>query len=277
MGRPGLPRHRKFRRLERSLGSHNLARGALETIWDVAYENGDEYLGDSSDVEAAARWDGEAGKLTKALLDAGGGDGSGFIEEMQGKPGRYTVHDLWHHAPDYVRKRRRREDDRRRKGDPVGSADADSSVDSQYPPDDGHWTPSPDCQTGVAFPPAPAPAPNKTISSKPSGFDEAVAEVWKHYVETFNKNPILYRFTDERRQKGKARIEECLRMAEEPKLRNAVTMMKLCVDRLAASAFHNGDNKDNKKYVDWSKQLFGSEGKLISWLDDDIQPGRKQK
>ena len=280
MGRPGLTKHRKFRRLESTLGSHLIARGALETLWDVAYENGDEYLGDSGDVEAAARWDGERGKLTKALVDAGGGDGPGFIEEIEGRRGKYRVHDLWHHAPEYVRKRRKREDERRHKSDPVTApAPTDSTLDDQCPPNDGHWSPSPDCQTGVAFPPAPAPAPapNKTISSKPEGFDEAVSEVWNYYVKTFNKNPNLYRFTNERCRKGKARMEECYRMAAEPKLENAVAMMKVCIDRLAASEFHTGDNKQGKKYVDWSDNLFASEKKLTYWLDDDIHRGRGKK
>jgi hypothetical protein len=277
MGRPGLTKHRKFRRLETALGSHIVARGALETLWDVAYENGDEYLGDADDVEAAARWEGEAGKLTQALLDAGRGDGPGFIEELEGRPGRYRVHDLWHHVPEYVRKRRKREDERRHKSDPItGSAANDSTLTGQRPPNDTQWTPSPDCQTGVAFPPAPAPAPNKTISSKPEGFDQALMEVWEYYLAKLNKNTNLYRFTTTRRSKGRARLEECCKMAAEPKLENAAQMMRLCIDRLAASTFHNGDNKQGKKYLDWD-HLFRSNEKLASWLDDDLHQEKKQK
>ena len=50
MGRPGLSRHRKFARLARLVGGEAVARGSLELLWDVAYENGDEVLGDVGDV-----------------------------------------------------------------------------------------------------------------------------------------------------------------------------------------------------------------------------------
>jgi hypothetical protein len=116
MGRPGLTRHRKFRRLARELRSEAIARGCLELLWDSSYESGDEYLGDGADVEAAARWDGEAGKLTQALLLAGGDGHAGFIEEVSGHPGHYCVHDLFENAPDYVQKRRERELDRKQRG-----------------------------------------------------------------------------------------------------------------------------------------------------------------
>ena len=173
MGRPGLTQHRKFRRLERSLGSAMLARGALELLWETSYENGDEYLGDSADVEAAAQWTGEAGKLTTALLEAGGGDGKGFIEEVHDRPGRYLVHDLWHHAPEYVRKRRKREAERRAKTDPVMDggrcSDSDQSVT-------GKQHASPDRPTGVGFPPAPAPAaaPGKSSSSEQNSSSDSI-------------------------------------------------------------------------------------------------------
>lgn len=65
-------------------------------------------------------------------------------------------------------------------------------------------------------------------------------------------------------------------MASEPKLENGTAMMRLCVDRLAASAFHNGDNQQNRKYVDWSDHLFPSEKKLTFWLDDDLHATRNR-
>lgn len=284
MGRPTLSAHRKFRRLAAALGSRPLARGLLEQLWDAAYEAGDEYIGDSTDVEAAAGWDRTPGELTKSLLEAGGSAHAGFVEEIPGEPGQYRIHDLWHHAPDYVRKRRQREHARREKSDPVSTASAvQPAATRDRPPAGGQQTSdcgqqplTPDCPDGVALPPAPAPAPNKTISSKLDGFDEALREVWNYYVKKLGKNPNLYRFTEERRRKGKARLEECLRMAAEPKMQNAVRMLKVCVDRLAASPFHNGDNKDARKYLDWD-HLFRSEKKLTYWLDDDLHEGRSQR
>ena len=102
VGRPGLGLNRKFRRLARALKSEALARGSLELLWDTAYENGDEFLGHSCDVESAAHWDGEPGELTAALLAAGGEGFPGFIEEHE-QSGLYRVHDLFENAPESFR------------------------------------------------------------------------------------------------------------------------------------------------------------------------------
>ncbi len=132
MARPGLTTHRKFKRLARALGSHIIARGALELLWDTAYESGNDYVGTSDDVEAAVGWAGDAGALTRALADAGAPEGVGFIEPIDGdvnKPKRYRIHDLYHHAPEYVSNRRARETERRtekrcaRCGNPFHSSD----------------------------------------------------------------------------------------------------------------------------------------------------------
>src|SRR5574340_253664 len=107
MARMGLTLDRKFRRLARLLDDtyagfgEVIARGTLELLWDAAYEACDDYVGDETDVEAAAHWRGKAGVLCAALLNAGGDDKAGFIEEggsphwPEGKPGTYRVHDLW--------------------------------------------------------------------------------------------------------------------------------------------------------------------------------------
>lgn len=143
MARPGLTRHRKFARLARLLGNEAHARGHLELLWDVAYENGDELLGDAGDVEFLARWAAEPGVLADALRD------SGFLDEIEGL---YRVHDLWDHAPDYVRKRRTRESERRTKGAELkGNGEqrpvSDRSATGQCSPN------------GRTRAPAPAPAP----------------------------------------------------------------------------------------------------------------------
>ncbi len=181
MGRPNLTQHRKFSRLTRSLGSLIRARGALELMWETGYQNGDDYLGDSADVEAAAQWDGEPGKLATALLTAGGEGHAGFIDETPDRPGHYRIHDLWQHAPEYVRKRARREEERKQKSNPVpfvpnnsaATIEVAAPATGQCPPIGGQSpatgrqrTPSYDWQDGVAFPPTPAPSPtpvNKNI------------------------------------------------------------------------------------------------------------------
>ena len=122
MGRPGLSLHRKFKHLARALDSvcggmgKALARGLLEHLWEAAYQNGDDYLGAAADVEDIAGWHGEQGILVAALLSCGGGGLPGFIDEDSDSPGHYRVHDLFDHAPDYVRKRLKRELERRAQG-----------------------------------------------------------------------------------------------------------------------------------------------------------------
>ena len=127
MARPGLLNHRKFRRFASAIGDDALALGSLELIWASAYEAGDDYLGDTTDVEIAARWKGERGALVTALLGAGGNGSIGFIETIEGRE-TYRVHDLWHHAPEYVRRRRKREAERWGKNDPVRSVSGQCPV-----------------------------------------------------------------------------------------------------------------------------------------------------
>src|SRR5262249_38813038 len=109
MARPGLHNHPKFRRLCHELNlpiAH--ARGHLECMWDCAYECGDPHLGDTTDVELAAQWTGERGKLTEVLAKV-------RLIDDQGN-GRYQIHDLFDHAPEYVQKRRQRELERQKMG-----------------------------------------------------------------------------------------------------------------------------------------------------------------
>jgi hypothetical protein len=91
-------------------------RGHLELLWEVAYECGDPVIGDSTDIELAADWQGEPGKFCEAILTCGGRGHAGFIEELPDEPGHYQIHDLYDHAPDYVRKRMDRELARKAKG-----------------------------------------------------------------------------------------------------------------------------------------------------------------
>lgn len=195
MARPGLARHRKFLRLAHALDriaapyGEMLARGALEAMWECGYESGDPYLGDATDVEAMAGWRGKSGALFEAMLSAGGDGHAGFIEECG--PGRYQIHDLWHHCPDYVRKRRTREAARQFKCDPAALAansdealgralaaadhrteQADRSLTGQRPGTDDETgaarQPSPSCQSVVDRTPARARAPARARTQKDS-------------------------------------------------------------------------------------------------------------
>jgi hypothetical protein len=177
MARPGLTGHRKFRRLARALNSLMLARGALELIWEHCYETGDAYLGTAQDIEALVGWDGAQGLLTQALVDAGRPEGVGFIEPAT-RPSSdqlmltseshqgYAVHDLWHHAPDYVKRRRERELDRRQKTAP-------NEPRRRTAVNGGCRSPSHDRLPGVDRTPSPAPSPApspgaQNVSQEPS-------------------------------------------------------------------------------------------------------------
>lgn len=158
MARPGLTGHRKFRRLARLLGSLIVARGALELLWDCCYEAGEDYVGTADDIEQAVGWTGERGVLARALVEAGAPEGHGFIEpvsDVVGEPIAYRVHDLWHHAPDYVAKRRQRELQRQSKADP--------GCVRRSAPNSAELGKSPSCQdeTGRTPSPSPSPSPEK--------------------------------------------------------------------------------------------------------------------
>ncbi len=152
MARPGLERNRKFVMLRSALGSRLLAIGALELIWATCYESGDPRLGTPEMVEAIAGWSEagqEPGKLFRALKDCGGEGSLGFIEPDPSNRGRWQVHDLIDHAPDYDRKSAKREQER----------SPDRSVTGQCPVSDRSLTAMSGQPSGNGGTPAPAPAP----------------------------------------------------------------------------------------------------------------------
>lgn len=152
----------------RALGKPIIARGALELLWEACYEAGDDYVGTAADIETLVGWDGEAGMLTKALVEVGAPEGHGFLEPVvrvadpstQGPVEQcYRVHDLWHHAPDYVKKRREREIERQQKTAPGSGV-------GRTAPNGGQSQPSPDCSDGDGRTPSPAPSPAPSPSPR---------------------------------------------------------------------------------------------------------------
>ena len=173
MARPGLERHPKFVMLRAALGSRLLAVGALESIWATCYETGDPRLGTPDAVEAIAGWS-DAGQtpgcLFAALRDCGGDGSVGFIEPDPEKKGRWQVHDLYDHAPQYVQRRMERELAREKAGVSVRELRAEAALSRwkkhrkskpkvQTTASDNHLVAS-DVQTDASdYTPAPAPAP----------------------------------------------------------------------------------------------------------------------
>lgn len=149
MARPGLTKHRKFLRLARLLNSQIVAMGALELMWQRAYEHGPD-LGDPLDVEFGVGWTGEPGQLAAALVDAG------FLDH--GDDGALRVHDLEDHAPAYYRKRVAREAARRANGASLTSQRLDT-----------------DAQTAALPTPTPTPTP-KIKNTGSAGADRRAPE-----------------------------------------------------------------------------------------------------
>ena len=101
--------------------------GYLEVMWHVGYESGNALLGDQIDVELAAQYPGLPGKLFRALLECA------FIDGVE--DGRYAIHDLYDHAPEYVQRRLRREIERQEKGRSASSSSLPGA--GRVPPNGG--------------------------------------------------------------------------------------------------------------------------------------------
>lgn len=90
----------KFRKLERLLPEvcrpHLL--GHLELLWQTAWASHRISFDSAEDVELAAEWDGQPGKLADAFLSAG------FLDKTDLG---IEIHDWWDHFPEFVRKRKR--------------------------------------------------------------------------------------------------------------------------------------------------------------------------
>lgn len=127
MAKPDLFGNFKFRRLARALGGKAIAVGSLEVLWSACWDNLTDVVGTPEDVEAAAEWKGEAGVLFAALRDSVRPEGgAGFIEEVPDKPGVWRVHDMWHHAPEYVTRQLRRKMQREENGQTISTLRAEA-------------------------------------------------------------------------------------------------------------------------------------------------------
>jgi len=210
MGRPGLSRHPKFISLTAAIGDRARARGSLELVWEVAYESGDAVIGGPDEIEAAAYWRGRKGVLFAAMRDAGLSTGRvGFIEPDPDKLGVWQVHDLWDHAPDYVRKRWKREQERRGKG---SATEAERrAVTGQRPPDGAD---QPSVSSTPTPSPAPTPSPDQDQEDLLGGADLDASDPGRLLQRLWNEvmpRPPFQRWvhvTEDRKTHARARWEE---------------------------------------------------------------------
>jgi hypothetical protein len=220
MARPGFTTHPKFRRLCYLLGEPEPhVYGYVEYIWHVAYENGDPCIGDALDVELAAKYPGEQGKLAEALAE---------VRLLDVVEGMYHVHDLFDHAPDYVQQRARKEAERRKQRVCLACGTAFHSTEMhakycshacrqagyrQRGVTDGD-APLRHCDAGVTesdAPPAPAPAPapnkgdvspltpsgvrRKKSSPKGEESNPTFEKFWRAYPKKVKRQEALHAWT----------------------------------------------------------------------------------
>jgi hypothetical protein len=272
MARPGLTIHPKFRRLVHVLQEpvpHVV--GYLECLWMVGYENGEALVGDALDVELAAQYPGERGNLFRALLDCR------WIDDLGN--GKYAIHDLFDHAPEYVQGRARKEAERRKEktcancGIIYHSTEAHSKYcshpcrqagyrsrtgddvtqrDAALRHNDAGVTEGPVTVTESDGPPAPAPAPapapdieaspNGEVSAEPTSGPAVTAD---EFMEAWNGVP---QFTHCRKMTD-ARLKYFRARAADP---SWVSSWKEALDRAAASPFCRGENERGwRADVDW--------------------------
>jgi hypothetical protein len=93
-----------------------------------------------------------------------------------------------------------------------------------------------------------------------------IERIWGYYIQKLGKNSKLLSFTALRKQKGLARLNECLAKSGGD-LKGAEGLMCRAVDALAASGYHRGENASKTKYDSWESNLFKSQEQLEKWLD----------
>lgn len=118
----------------------------------------------------------------------------------------------------------------------------------------------------------------KELSSNP--VQSGVEEAWEYYRTRLNRARHL-ELTKQRRSMGEAGLKACEKLARlnnslQP-AEDAVALLKLAIDRLAESPWHNGENATGAKYLDWEVLFRGRNApcpqKLIEfWLDDEKFP-----
>jgi hypothetical protein len=105
-----------------------------------------------------------------------------------------------------------------------------------------------------------------TAETKKGELKGSVKTIFSYYLQQTGRNPKLYTLTDQRMEKGLARLRDCLKKTDGD-ISKAEELMRICVDNLAASDFHTGKNDRNREYTDWIAHLFKSTEKLEWWLE----------
>jgi hypothetical protein len=105
VAKPELLFHVKLGRLQRTLGIRKYeAVGILECLWQHGYSCVSDAVGTAADLAWIVDWpDEDADRLAAALAACG------FLDPDPDRPEEFRIHQLWRHAPKYVRLRRAHE------------------------------------------------------------------------------------------------------------------------------------------------------------------------
>jgi hypothetical protein len=264
MARPDLLLHPKFRRLAFVLQEpepHCL--GYLEMMWHVGYASGNPVLGDAVDVELSAKYPGTKGKLAAALLECG------FLDRLDGD--RFAIHDLYDHAPEYVKNRAKKEEERRKEkvckgcGNLFHSADVRATHCSDHCRVRAHRQGQQDTRrngsqridplpkrivTDCYTTPSPSPSPSPIEEASPNGEESATpttgpSSVAQEFVDAWNAHPCFpacRKLTEARKRHLRARLADS----------SWVSSWREALARAAASPFCRGENDRGwRADVDW--------------------------
>jgi len=97
---------------------------------------------------------------------------------------------------------------------------------------------------------------------------EAVGQVFDHFLRLTGRSAVAYTLTPLRKQKGLSRLEDCMKQADGD-LKEAIVLMLSAVDGLAKSDWHMGrDPKTNgRRYTQWEGHLFDTTETLQKWIE----------
>jgi len=97
---------------------------------------------------------------------------------------------------------------------------------------------------------------------------EAVSQVFNHFLSLTGRSAVAYTLTRLRNQKGLSRLEDCMKQADGD-LKEAIVLMLSAVDGLAKSDWHMGrDPKTNgRRYTQWEGHLFDTTETLQKWIE----------
>ena len=111
----------------------------------------------------------------------------------------------------------------------------------------------------------------KTVSEQ---VDASLLTVFEFFIAQTRKDPARYKLTPKRKIRGLARLKQCQRQAKDGKLETAVEIMKVAIERIATSPFHNGQNKQGRRYTEWEGHFLrqGWDEFFSMWLDDSSFP-----